>query len=445
MKSAKPRLRALSNWVKTLPRPPDVIAIQDPPLQLAYSSLPSYQTWFRGDDGEGNHVKIGEEDHPYHRDYIPPYPKSHEKLAMKQNSDTQLEECKQLAKVAFLVHSSIQEWSVSEPFNGPNRGLVATLRITLAQGALAIHNFYNHNHPNGRLDFEKILKPCGNKKDAHIVVGDSNLQHPLWSPDTEGLSIHKKAKDLIAAMEATDMVCKNDGSLTYARGNRSSGEYASSIDIILASGFLDDQCWYAVLDVPGYESDHAITSLKIEMNLDRKTGLRFLWDQTNDDAYNRCVSRRIQTLDHPSNPTKADLTHVLDNFRAIIHEAIEKHVPIRHVFERNAAKASSVPVSNTGKTVNWRRAVERKSENPQGIHSLAKNAIRWGLPQPLKCTPDFVPTPDNIITDNKEKVKCYVEATWPRTRYKGPPRKIPANSAFPKRYVCILGQHIFNI
>ena len=202
MKCAKLRLYSLFNWLKTLSRPPDVIAIQDPPLQLAFSSLPSYQTWFRGDDGNGGCVRIGEEDHPGHHAYIPPYPKAHEKLATKQNFNTQLEGCKKLAKVAFLVHSSIQEWKVSEPTNGPNRGLVATLHITIDRGALAIHNFYNHNHPNGRLDIAKLLEPCGNKQDAHIVVGDSNLQHPLWSRHVEGQNVHKKAKDLVAAMEA---------------------------------------------------------------------------------------------------------------------------------------------------------------------------------------------------------------------------------------------------
>lgn len=186
----------------------------------------------------------------------------------------------------------------------PNRGLVASLHIKIDLGELVVHNFYNHNHPNGRLDVADLIDPCGNEYQTHVAVGDSNLRHPLWGRNIEEKYLSRKAKDLVAAMEARKIVCKNDGSLTYARGQRSSSEYVSSIDIIFVSGFLADQSWYSVLDVPGYESDHAITSITISMDLRRKSGLRFLWKEADRNKYNDFVASHIRMLALPPNPNE---------------------------------------------------------------------------------------------------------------------------------------------
>ncbi|KAJ6194942.1 LOW QUALITY PROTEIN: reverse transcriptase (RNA-dependent DNA polymerase)-domain-containing protein [Bipolaris maydis] len=426
------RLTSLRNWLKTQSRLPDVIAIQDPPLHLAFFPVSLYNTWFRGDNGSGDRVAITGEDSPYYRLYSPPYPNAHEKRALfderkrieeaKQKLDNQPEGCKQLAKVAFLVHQSIEEWAVSEPPTLPNRGLVASLHIKIGPGELVVHNFYNHNHPNGRLDIADLIDPCGDERKAHVVVGDSNLQHPLWSRNCNEKYISRKAKSLAEAMKAKEMVCKNDGSITYARGRRSSCEYASSIDIIFVSGFLADQSWYNVLNVPGYESDHAITSVTISMDLRRKSGIRFLWKEADRSRYNDFVASRIRMLTLPPNPNEADLNRTLGTFRDIIHEAMLRHVTIRDIFQHHPIRPSSIKNSE-----DYRNRVERESKSKSGVHRLAKNVSNHGKPRPLKHTPDFEPTPEY-----SEKVRCFVGSIW------------PLYSASPETRVSVLRQYSFD-
>ncbi|KAJ6207002.1 reverse transcriptase (RNA-dependent DNA polymerase)-domain-containing protein [Bipolaris maydis] len=435
MKCSNQHLTSLRNWLKTQSRLPDVIAIQDPPLHLAFFPVSLYNTWFRGDNGSGDRVAITGEDSPYYRLYSPPYPNAHEKRALfderkrieeaKQKLDNQPEGCKQLAKVAFLVHQSIEEWAVSEPPTLPNRGLVASLHIKIGPGELVVHNFYNHNHPNGRLDIADLIDPCGDERKAHVVVGDSNLQHPLWSRNCNEKYISRKAKSLAEAMKAKEMVCKNDGSITYARGRRSSCEYASSIDIIFVSGFLADQSWYNVLNVPGYESDHAITSVTISMDLRRKSGIRFLWKEADRSRYNDFVASRIRMLTLPPNPNEADLNRTLGTFRDIIHEAMLRHVTIRDIFQHHPIRPSSIKVDSTKNSEDYRNRVERESKSKSGVHRLAKNVSNHGKPRPLKHTPDFEPTPGEIITEYSEK-------------------NAPDGSASPETRVSVLRQYSFD-
>lgn len=454
MKCSYQRLLSLRNWLKTQSRLPDVIAIQDPPLQLAFSSVSLYNTWFRGDNGNGDRVAIAGEDNPYFRLYSPPYPTAHEKRALieerkriedaKQRLEGQLEGCKQLAKVAFLVHQSIEEWAVSEPPTLPNRGLVASLHIRIDSGELVVHNFYNHNHPNGRLDVAGLINPCGDEYKAHVVVGDSNLQHPLWSRNIEEKYISRKAKDLVAVMEAREMVCKNDGSLTYARGQRSSGAYASSIDIIFVSGFLDDQSWYSVLNVPGYESDHAITSVTISIDLGCKSGIRFLWKEADRSKYNDFVASRIKTLDLPPNPNGTDLNRTLGTFRDIIHEAMLRHVTIRDIFQHHPIQPSYIKVDSAKNSEDYRNWVERKSKRTFGVNRLARNTLNRGKPRPPKYTPDFESTPGETIQGSKEKVKCFVVQTWRLFRYKGPPGNAPHSNASSESRVSVFRHYLSN-
>ncbi|KAI4614570.1 hypothetical protein J4E83_007224 [Alternaria metachromatica] len=450
MKCSRERRDKLYDWIKTQARPPDVIAIQDPPLELAWKLPPNYGRWCRGDDGTGKTVPLTEEDCPTYIPYYPPYLKARDKQAIaeaEKRRDERVEAAKQLmqglseeegteeelerkklAKVAFLVHNSLT-WEPSEPEDGPNRGIVASVRIPLKHGSLSIHNFYNHNN---RLDVVELMALCRDEGDVHVCAGDGNMKHERWG----GPKVKRhdpEAETLVREMDAIPMVCKNErGKHTYGRSKRTKDTWISTLDLFLVSSALANQSVWNMLEVKGYESDHAVTSLSIDMDLSRKIALRFMWDETNQAEYEefvkKCTKRRIAL------PAQADLTslaRITDTLIEILNEANENIVPVRRVFEHNPFEKTSTPTTPKQKRQNWRGAAERMSEASRSIHNLAKRAGSWGMPRPMTHTPAFE-VGSTIIKDNDGKVKSYVNTIWSLTAWKGGPRKSPFDTGYEK-------------
>lgn len=90
-----------------------------------------------------------------------------------------------------------------------------------------------------------------------------------------------------------------------------------------------------------------------------------------------------------------------------------RHVTISDIFQNHPIQLSSTTVDSAKKSKDYRNRVERKSKSKSGVNRLAKNASNRSKPRPPKYTPDFEPTPGEMIQGSKEKVKCYVEETWP--------------------------------
>ncbi|EOA87441.1 uncharacterized protein SETTUDRAFT_19958 [Exserohilum turcica Et28A] len=160
-------------------------------------------------------------------------------------------ETKKLAKVAFLVKRGVQYDDLEA--EEANRGLVWSLRIPTRDGVVAIHNFYNH--PDRKLDIEKLMDLCIDEEEAHVLLGDSNLHHPRWG----GESLTKTDADgtrLVNLIDLLHMKCMNiPGVKTYARGSHTSGKYTSTLDIAVVSQNIEDRSHYELLmDV--FSSDH---------------------------------------------------------------------------------------------------------------------------------------------------------------------------------------------
>ncbi|KAL1798048.1 hypothetical protein ACET3X_004654 [Alternaria dauci] len=449
MKGSDERRKKLFTWIQAQARPPDVIAIQDPPLSLAWQLPRNYGRWCRGDDGAGNPVTLTEKDCPTYFPYVPPYTRACDKQAMdeaKQKIAARMEAAKQkaqgmsqqqgadedpsrkkLAKVAFLVHSSIPSWEISEPDpkeNEPNCGILVTARIPMEYGSLAIHNFYNHDQ---RLDPVALMAPCHDEGDVHVCVGDSNWTHERWGgPGVK--KTHTEAVELVREMDAIPMHCKNErGKITYGRGLRTKNSWISTLDLFLVSDAITKESEWRMLNVKGYESDHAVTSLSINMDLKRKAGLRYMWDKTNEEEYEKFVHACTRQLELPAVSDRASLSRIMDATIQILHEANEELVPIQRVYEHNPHEQASIPKTSKQKAKNWRKSAERMSNGPRGIHSLAKRASSWGVPRPMTHTPAFK-VGSQVFKDNDAKVKCFTETIWSCTRWKGGPRNRTADA-----------------
>lgn len=100
------------------------------------------------------------------------------------------------------------------------------------------------------------------------------------------------------------------GVATYSRGVRGESRYESVIDLVLIGDVLKDQVRYELPDVKGFDSDHAVSSLTIDMRMARKSVIRYGWDGTDIPAYRRFIEQRLRTIARPRHPTEHDVDEV---------------------------------------------------------------------------------------------------------------------------------------
>lgn len=106
----------------------------------------------------------------------------------------------------------------------------------------------SHPYTNNQA-WTEILQFC-DSFDPIIICGDFNRKSTLWSnlipgPDTEG-------RKLETAISSTNLICINNGNLTWTSADLSS---ASSLDITLVSLSVATKCSWRILD-SNYGSDH---------------------------------------------------------------------------------------------------------------------------------------------------------------------------------------------
>lgn len=158
---------------------PHIIAIRDPPTVLTTTRLHGYNPWYswtnleRGPDagvdciGSPREGRLGRTD------------------ATNPTEDASIHGSKpdQIAHVAFYVDSSIptRNWKIRQPEASPNKGKVATLKLTTASTTLAIHNVYNWLETVNISDLLGMI----NESEDSILLGDFNLHHPDWSGNSQ--------------------------------------------------------------------------------------------------------------------------------------------------------------------------------------------------------------------------------------------------------------------
>ncbi|KAF1847201.1 uncharacterized protein K460DRAFT_55086 [Cucurbitaria berberidis CBS 394.84] len=386
LKFVPERMGNLHACVQGLKRRPDIIAIQDPPLDFPFIAFPGYSRWYRADDEKKKEVT--EEDKSTYRPY---------RFRYSRDPIPEKKEPTKLAKVAFLIHEALNGWSVSQP-EDENRGIVATLHLETRDGSsIAFHNVYNHEK---RLDVEALTEPCLDETKAHVLLGDFNLHHPLWGGgQLKRRNIEAKAKLLVEKVNDVNMICLNEpGIVTFSRGTQSGGKDTSVVDLVFVSEVITDQVQYKLLDkVKGFESDHRISTVAINLKMERKTGIRYVWRLTPEKKFQKLVAKELEKIDLPHLPDEHRTVEILDAvINKVLVPAIQEFVPVVQVYEPEV-KVNVQPSYSTDRT-------------------------KWGMPKRLAYTPDFQYL-TNTYRSNSDKADCFVMATWTKARKKSLPRK----------------------
>ncbi|KGO73013.1 reverse transcriptase [Penicillium italicum] len=157
-------------------------------------------------------------------------------------------------RVCFYVNKRIdpKSWSIRHHTQD-----ASTLTVKSNRGAIRVHNVYVESKVRDEGDenrqeiraatakatlqvVRRVLRNSG--AGQHVVVGDFNLHHPLWSQTTQSQQEDEDDDDLTSIMDDRDMqLLTQRGAVTYeglVYGNR----VESTLDLTWASRSLAEQC-----------------------------------------------------------------------------------------------------------------------------------------------------------------------------------------------------------
>ena len=302
LKNSVERVGCLVEHARHMPRPFDIICVQDPPSVLPWTpGLTPYKLWY---------VPIKElqaEDDPRSK------PLSERIQLLKK-------------RVVFFVHESIpdSDWKV-HTYNDSNADLVATLTISTPSGDVDIHNIYN---PLKAIDIDQLLDSCS-FGGAHILMGDFNLHHPTWCEDDMEYVVEKEAEKLDQALTAANMkLLSRRGAITYSRSSQVD-QNCSTIDLTFGGDIIvgRDPQW-DIVDAIGFESDHRVTQISLDIKPSRLTSTRFNWKRANREHVSKAVKTALKSLGNPVLASTAEVVKYATDMVSLLCAAMSKTVPL---------------------------------------------------------------------------------------------------------------------
>ena len=166
----------------------------------------------------------------------------------------------QKRRSCFLINKGldINSWDID--YSGPD---VCSLRLQLQDIVLWIHNFYNQSPgSHSTTDYPSsltLLPDLLAREGEHLVLGDFNLHHPLWS-GPRNPAAHKAAEPVVETLLAEGMeLATPRGTITWeARG------VSSTIDLAFTSQLLTQRLVECTINKElDHSSDHfPITSIR---------------------------------------------------------------------------------------------------------------------------------------------------------------------------------------
>ncbi|RYP82468.1 hypothetical protein DL769_001661 [Monosporascus sp. CRB-8-3] len=423
LKKSDYRLGLLLDHMKKMPRPWDIVAIQDPPSSFAWRASPAHEVWYEA---------------------VPPLSEIDDNRRGKPGNEV---DAVPLKGVGFYVVKTIpkEEWRV-DPGGNRIKDVVATLFLKTAVGEVQIHNVYNRNK---EIDLDELSRACMSNKPESALLGDFNLHHPLWGGD----QVHdacERGNKLCRLTQIAGMTClTSPGAITYSRSFGFNGRYCSTIDLTFAGRHVASRASRCkVLDVRGFETDHRIVETTLNVVANRAFGKWYLWKVANKPDFERNADRVLRPLQFPKLETEADIDGYACQFVSALQILIKQEVeaarplvpdaetlssPIKVQMdrERDALRRSeefphprSVSlweveknITNSllrkHKTRRWRRYIANVTSRPGGIHKIAKRAPRWCKPRELVHMPTLVVGKAKFCTA-EAKARCLVESLWPK-------------------------------
>ncbi|KAF2645185.1 hypothetical protein P280DRAFT_513105 [Massarina eburnea CBS 473.64] len=218
-----------------------------------------------------------------------------------------------------MVHNTVGNWGIKEA-TGHNKGILTTLSVSTRHQTYAFHNVYNHNQS---LNFDTLGSVLQSATEAHILGGDSNLKHTWWAEDDAQSS--PGAEEPVRILSLNQMILKNEpGVAIYTRGDRDADTPKSAIDLV-------------------FKSDHTISEISVDMQVERPTNLRYRWHYTPQRDFEKFVEKVLAKMfgEHDS------VTELEDQAAAeVMSGATKEFVPVEILSEPKQSRAhasSTVP------------------------------------------------------------------------------------------------------
>ncbi|KAF4962469.1 hypothetical protein FSARC_9464 [Fusarium sarcochroum] len=356
-----------------------VINFQDPPAAFPWIQTPGYKPYYRAEKD------LAEADDPRN------LPKD---KAVK------------LFGVCFLVLDTIptEDWSVNY-HQGDNEKLAATLSLrTPDAGTIEIHNVYNRGT---KMDIDQLVDESASSPEGNdLLLGDFNLHH---------------AEELYCNHKAAGVRCMTrPGAGTFARSVRRDGN-CFTIDLTFASERIRNRMISCKpIDVRGFEPDHSVIEIVLDIRPSQDTGTRVLWKLVPRKKFLKAVEKSLKALGLPPLATKKDVDDYLKKLVDAIAQCIKDLVPVAprstgvrcrkddnkslreaRVREKDALdrfrknptakwkrfwtrrRSETIKKEIQSRTTRWRYKVVSAASKPQGIYHLARMAKRVSAPREL--------------------------------------------------------------
>ncbi|KAF5489627.1 putative RNA-directed DNA polymerase from transposon BS [Colletotrichum siamense] len=318
---AEVRMKALDTHMLTMTEQWDIIAIQDPPPQLAFAHnlFKNHHICCRGTspgelDAFNNPWAIA----------------AHEKSARLKRDKGISNKLKlvPLYKVAFLVSKSIPlaDWAVDWYPGEENERLLATLYLeTQLPTRMALHNVYNaYYEGRTKLNVEAFISTI-TQTGFCLIVGDLNFPHPWYG----GPHVIPKldAVKFVNELQAAHMECLLDPTripFTCTPG-QVIDECASTLDVGFASpAFSPHVQDYKCLDVTGFKSDHRILETTIDTTPNLREDVCYQWNNVPRKVLRQEIGPALKALASLPLETRLDIDNYIKRVVEIIICAREK-------------------------------------------------------------------------------------------------------------------------
>lgn len=369
VKNSRGRVNDLLSHARGVSRPPDIIAIQDPPDALPFMSTEPYVKWYEPER------PLTEDDSPWCRAEA----KKASKKA-KRDDDTDKEGFQQpaeedqpqflLHRVCFLVHESIPPTSWRVEVHDSNAKMAATLSIKMSTGQLDIHNVYN-NKPH--FDVAELLGRVAASRNS-LLVGDFNLHHVLWN-GTGTWGDVPKANELAEGLQGAGMEClTRPGTITFSRSMNTDSQ-SSTIDLTFTNEhFADRGAECRVVNIERFASDHRVIETILDMEPGRHNPVRRLWKKTNTERFLEAIRAKLPPDYAPSVEEPHEIDERIHEINTALASAIDECVRTVPRFRQRFHRSPNEELSRLNNA--WHRAHDRymRTKRPQDLNHLRKLA-----------------------------------------------------------------------